>query len=352
MWKNTGLCCRPRPAHYKRPGQWCRVGVYTGILPTTTYFFRPHFIYSHLNPLLNGLLKKKKKKRAWIKSTATSPRTTGPEELTVLNFSSTRPWPGTEQIRMCWRRPIPACRCHVTKATNFYGKHPTREGWGGQLGVKWKHLSPPTKTCSGGSLFSFHRKTPSNSGPVLILWAAARAFRKTLFSLSPCVRCQFRWLTTSAPAVRHRLSKAKWNETCLVARQHLTSGERLMLIICTFWVRSSASPGSCMFFFFLFFLRAFAFKDEDEPRVEEEDVVTSHFWTGFVYAARNTFLQKSSSCKNGCVFVHRDPAETATPSCKEKKKTKKTTLTHMHKNRAVSAATTTRSEGRSRKPSL
>lgn len=49
--------------------------------------------------------------------------------------------------------------------------------------------------------------------------------------------------------------------------------------------------------------RMFAFKDEDEPRVEEEDVVTSHFWTGFVYTLRNTFLQKSSSCKNGCLFV-------------------------------------------------
>lgn len=43
-----------------------------------------------------------------------------------------------------------------------------------------------------------------------------------------------------------------------------------------------------------------------------------------------------------------DPAEMATLSCKKKKSAR----THMHKYRAVSSATTTRSEGRSRKPSL
>lgn len=98
---------------------------------------------------------------------------------------------------------------------------------------------------------------------------------------------------------------------------------------------------------------AFASMDEDEPRVEEEDVVTSHFWTGFVYAPHNTFLQKSSSCKSGCVFCA-NHAEMATLSCKQERKKKKK-RTQSHKYRAVSSAATRRrrrSEGRRRKQSL
>lgn len=54
-----------------------------------------------------------------------------------------------------------------------------------------------------------------------------------------------------------------------------------MLIMCTFLggARQPAPEVACFKFFFVVFslCARLRLKDEDEPRVEEEDVVTSHF---------------------------------------------------------------------------
>lgn len=131
----------------------------------------------------------------------------------------------------------------------------------------------------------------------------------------------------------------KWN---LPTWQHLSSTKHPVFFL---GAVQPVTEGKCLLFFCAC---VFAFMDEDEPRVEEEDVVTSHFWTGFIYALLNTFLQKFSTCKKGCVCVQTMLRWQHWAARKKKVHT----IACMHKYRAVLSATTRRSEGRRRKPSL
>lgn len=50
-----------------------------------------------------------------------------------------------------------------------------------------------------------------------------------------------------------------------------------MLIMCTFFGPHVSQPRKLHVFLFFSLCARLRLKDEDEPRVEEEDVVTSHF---------------------------------------------------------------------------